>query len=412
MIASLVVAASRSPAADLKRAVTAGLDAGTFAVDIAASRTDHGVSTESRARLVRRSGSWATIEIEIPATRTAGAIRWAYELKNNHLFAYDLNRGAYARRLLGSSGNALVRLASALEGMLPEPAQYVVDPRSLGSFFDRLQGVTTWKSTTSHATRAWVHKSKNGSLRIGFDTRTGRFIDWDLTGSGARIHWTFRYSPASRAPVVTAPAGAVEINELRQPPTAPAYPDHQAAEVVKRSIGFYERALRLRVTVKKDGAKYRVDRIGSSVSQVSAKSRWRYASGHLEVYVGGKLYAGKCRTLHVPTVLATLGAEVEPIALDFLNDTNFAARAAGPDYAATVIGTMLLRGSKLTLLQLSNSAVKLALSLDDRGFIREMDSTSFGGGDRLADTTVAFELSKTPQLATFPKAKVQPLPKL
>jgi hypothetical protein len=401
-----------TPAAAFQRCIGYFRAKSAFAVDLTSDANAVDGSIHSSATVVRRSPSWASIEIRSDANQYIGPLDWLYQLKAGRLTVYDVKRGAYESQKTVKQGDALMLLAEPVGKAMPEAAADIVSPDQLAAFFDRFSPLTDWKRTTSRGSDHWLHKGSSGSVAFDFEPATGRISGYRIEARSSTMTWRFHYRTVGQTPPFALPTSAVHLLALRLPPPRPHYSDRDVQHAVDRSFDAYGRTLHLHVTVRESGTVDEIWRNGDAVAQVSPAGGWSWGAGQLTAWIPGKgIYKGKCSMEAITQYLSYFRLPVEPMVHDFILDSNFAAKLFTPEFGVKEVGSMTVKGTHLTLLDMTSSQVKISVGMNDVGLITTLDSSTVDGAGRVASqTSRQFTYEPVKAWPKAPAGPTRPLP--
>ncbi len=410
MILFAALAASPSPVADFQRCVNAMSHLEGSAVRAEAQSG----ATSATAILTVRSSTSAGLEVIAPQEGGHGAVDWRYEVRGRSLLGYDFNRGSYVKRSFDRPLAAVGTLADTLGTLIPDPMLKVMKLTQLAAFFTRFTGLKGWTTSTAGDEKTWVEKSKKGGVRFVFDRRNGRLEEWSISGAGATVLWKFSYPRLSSIPPLSIPSDAIKLESFRLPPERPIYEDPTTQTLVNSCYQAYERMSKVGVSITETGQTIRVWRDGGTITEVGPSGGWRWDGKVLNVWPkGGGVYRGSIAPSDVRSYLGQFKVDMQPIALAFARDENYAATIITTQYGAKMVGDVVLNGVSQRVLQLFGPAVKVDLGIDDKGLIRRIDSTAYNAaGKALAETVRVLDYASTGDAARPPAGKTKPMPKL
>jgi hypothetical protein len=115
----------------------------------------------------------------------------------------------------------------------------------------------------------------------------------------------------------------------------------------------------------------------------------------------------------VRSYIAQFKVDIQPIALAFARDDNYASTLITPSYGAKWVAEVVLEGVSQQVVQLFGPAVKVDLGIDSKGFIRRIDSTAFDkNGKALAESVRVLTYDSGDGVASPPSGPRKRLPKL
>ena len=297
--------------------------------------------------------------------------------------------------------------------MIPDAIMRFMSADQLAQFFKRFAGLNGWRRSTVGDRLTWQYANKSGSVAFAFSRSTGHLVAWQIKGA-ATTSWKLEYPAIGALPPLTIPSDAVLVESFRLPPARPKTADPVARQIVNACFDAYEKAFRFRATIVVDGARYGLWRNGGTVEEVGPAGGWRWSRGILTLWPkSGGIFQGQTKASVTYRYLAQLHIDTEPLALIVLNDDNYAGRLFTPEYAIKKVGSVVLRGEKLSLLRVTGPAVRFDLQIDGSGLIRQIDSTAYdGSGRRLTETVRQIAYAPFGAPAAPPSKRPSPLPKL
>jgi len=384
-----------------------------YAVSAQATTVEHSQTLVTAGTLAVRSKQWMSLDVRTPAEAGHGALDWACEVHGQTLRAYDSKRRAYIEQTFAQPLPAAAGLVAQFGTMIPDAIQRFMSPDELDRFFARFVTLKGWHRTMSGDAVTWKYKNASGAVRFSFARGSGHLTDWQISGAG-KTSWKFEYPALESVPPLKIPVDAVLVASFRLPPARPKIADAGARHAVYNCFDAYEKAFRFHSTVTVDGAATEIWRDGGMVEEVGVSGGWRWSRGTLTLWPkAGGVLSGETRLSRVRSYLAQFHIDAEPLALSILNDDNYAGTLFTPDYDVRLVGSELIEGEPLTLLQLSGPAVRIDLTVDAKGFIRHIDSNAYDNtGKRMSETVRQMSYGELGTPAPPPTGRRLPLPKL
>lgn len=319
-----------------------------------------------------------------PNTNKNRPTTWKMHLSHDGFLAVDPVRQWFLRRSTGSA-KARKDLYNEFLSEIPPPAVIVSSPgQAVNLFTDILKGFPIWKRSTTSGRIVWEGSSKIASARLEFSPVSKRLLRFSETlplknGTSAQAEWKFVYHAWQSPPSIQAPAHFIPTGVISLAPPYPNYGSGQASELAKRSVDFYDTHHDLRILASPGANPVMIVATHGEMNVISDTKNWSYQNGQLTWNVkGGSNTTTKIPLGKLPEALAKNDLPNSRLIITLAGGHNFAIRTFLANYEGKVVGSIVLEGKKIDLVQLRGPAVQVLISVEEQtGFIREVESTTY-----------------------------------
>lgn len=328
---------------------------------------------------------------------------WKFHLTQYGMLAVDPLRQWYLRRNT-SGAKEQKALYDEFLSEIPPPTTILASPgQAITLFTQIIKGFPQWKRSMDHDRIVWKGTGKVAYATLQFSKKSKRIIGFSeklplKDGKVAQVGWSFVYHDWKKPPEITAPAHYIRTGTVTLAHPYPNYGKGLATELARRSVDFYDAHHDLKILASPGKTPVMIVALQGELEVVSDQQSWAYRGGSLTWKdKGGENSTAKIPLGQLPDALQSRGLPNSRLISTLLGGHNFAIRSFLPNYEGKVVGSIVLEGTKVDLVQLRGPAVQVLISVEEQtGFIREIESTTYDrSGTPLSKIDEKFQLLGT-----------------
>lgn len=349
------------------------------------------VNSTTKTALVSRSMR-GTFQLQNPLRAKLTVLRngkpcRSYVLDGTLLSGYDEANDEYVYQRVSGKQAFLDKFLSVVPDA-DESLRTVLDPAIMSKLYARLKRVKGWQVKNKST---YFYIGRGSQFVVEFDPSTKNLRRLELTGSGNRMRWNYKWGPCGRISKPSIPITAVKAAAFSDPKPPAVYANETARQIARASVKAYGSLTTTALIVESAERTSVILRRGKAfVKSPSHELRYDGKKVMILVHSTKKAFVGPSTVFGLQEALAQAGCNTDAYAFQVVARKNPMRRLLYGGMKVKQIGSVSLEGQECDLLEIANNEIRVTVAIRKKDKLIASETATYltsgsesaGGSDR------------------------------